>query len=374
MSVSSDWPLLCTVSTVKDTLDNVRHFVESNLASGADHMFVFLDEEDPEVEDYLTGREHVTAIRTDETYWAGVRPEELRRRQLVNANLVTTLLAPHESAAWLAHIDGDECLEIDKDELPRLPPDLRCMRLSVREAASTEFGDRHGKLFKKKLGPGNLEELVRLGVLTGPSNRLWLTGHLRGKTLIRPALDLEIRLHRVVRRQGLELPDHRHPSFRVLHYECVSFDEFVRKWTSHVRAGGAAFREERHVLFNAVNRVVSDETLDDRQRRDAMLALYRKHVEDPVDLLTERGFLKPWQEEWHTYHPLGLRPQDREGVDALLALLLAADKSTFEKGSGPSATIEVLLGASEQLGAEHRGLRARVAAAVAAAESRLAES
>src|SRR6478735_10433163 len=102
-------PLLCTVSTVKDTLGNLEQFVDRNLSSGADHMFVFLESEDPDVEAALRAREHVTVVRTDDAYWSGTRPEELIQRQLVNANLVNSLLTVLPSVDWLAHLDGDEC-------------------------------------------------------------------------------------------------------------------------------------------------------------------------------------------------------------------------------------------------------------------------
>lgn len=50
MGRADDLPLVCTVSTVKDTLHNVEAFVGRNLAAGVDHMFVFLDAPDPETQ------------------------------------------------------------------------------------------------------------------------------------------------------------------------------------------------------------------------------------------------------------------------------------------------------------------------------------
>ena len=79
--------LLCTVSTVKDTRSNLAWFVQANLASGADHMFVFLETDDPDVQELLDAEEHVTAVRTDEAYWGGERPDDLNQRQIVNADI-----------------------------------------------------------------------------------------------------------------------------------------------------------------------------------------------------------------------------------------------------------------------------------------------
>ena len=41
--------MIFTVSTVKDSLDNVRSFCQRNLSSGADHLIIFLDEPDAEI-------------------------------------------------------------------------------------------------------------------------------------------------------------------------------------------------------------------------------------------------------------------------------------------------------------------------------------
>src|SRR5690348_2586309 len=65
--------VLCTVSTVKDTRANVEQFVERNLRSGADHMFVFLEADEDGTLAFLRENPHVTAVRTDDAYWVGER-------------------------------------------------------------------------------------------------------------------------------------------------------------------------------------------------------------------------------------------------------------------------------------------------------------
>ena len=46
--------MILTVTTLKDTLPNVQRFVAGNLAGGIDHLIIFLDAPDPEVESWLT--------------------------------------------------------------------------------------------------------------------------------------------------------------------------------------------------------------------------------------------------------------------------------------------------------------------------------
>jgi len=52
--------LVCTVTTLWDTLPNVKNFVGRNLAAGVDHMFVFLDAPAPAVREYLSQVDEVT--------------------------------------------------------------------------------------------------------------------------------------------------------------------------------------------------------------------------------------------------------------------------------------------------------------------------
>ena len=46
--------MLFTASTLKDSPENVRFFVAANLASGVDHMFVFLDGGQPDAAGWRT--------------------------------------------------------------------------------------------------------------------------------------------------------------------------------------------------------------------------------------------------------------------------------------------------------------------------------
>ena len=86
--------MIATVSTVKDTLANVQRFVRGNLAGGVDHMVVFLDAPDPEVEAWLASQEHVTHVVADDRWWGGKRPADLNNRQRMHANITKALL-PH---------------------------------------------------------------------------------------------------------------------------------------------------------------------------------------------------------------------------------------------------------------------------------------
>lgn len=359
--------MLCTVSTVKDSRANVEQFVRRNLASGADHMFVFLEGDDAEVLDYLRAHPSVSVVVTDESYWEDERPDELTRRQLVNANLVNCVLSTIPGVQWLVHLDGDECLELEKPRLLALPPRVRCVRLQVLEAVSTEHGGRNVQLFKKKLGRRKLEKLVELGVIEAPHNRYYLSGYIIGKAAVRPALDLDMGIHRAHLKGGGDIPHRKDPRFRVLHYDSVSADEFVRKWTSHLHGGAVKLREERAALLRGVSTVLEAGLSDDETHAE-LRQLYRTHVEDPVDVLLDLGLLVRPRKKWHRYEPQPFAAAERRQVELLMDLLLQQPKSRFRAKGPRDASVSVMRDVRSQLGWRQRRVASRVDAAVERAD------
>lgn len=342
--------MLCTVSTVKDTRHNVEQFVERNLSSGADHMLVFLEGDEDGTHAFLQQHPHVTPVLTTTDYWGSWRPAELIDRQMANANVVNCLVSVLGTFDWLAHIDGDECLDIDVSALTLLAPDVRCVRLGVLEAVSTEEGGRGEERFKRRLKQPQLERLVRAGVIEEPTNISYFRAYTHGKAMTRPGLDVDIGIHRVQWRGGEALEHHKSPGFRVLHYASVSFEEFVRKWSAHVEGGATQVRDHRIRLKEAVARLIDDAGLDEADRRERLLTLYRQHVEDPVDVLERRGLLVQPPPDRHRHRPTLLTAAQLEDVQALMRALLPVDKRTFAVGGPPSLWPPMLREMSTRLG------------------------
>lgn len=319
--------LVCTVSTVKDTVENVRLFVARNLAAGADHMFVFLDDADPEVGAYLDGHEHVSSIRTGKRYWDGQRPKNLNVRQLVNANIVNALLAPFEEVRWLFHLDGDECLDVDRTALLSLTDAAQAVRLSTLEAVSQAAWDQPVDRFKRPLGKDDLRLLAVLGVLDRPHMRQYYNGHLSGKPGLRPSLDLSLRIHSVRDRDGKAVDAVSGEHLNVLHYESFSGAEFVRKWSAHLSSGREArVNVRKDQLRSAIAAVLDNDHLGPDRKRDLLLQIYRRHVEDDFATLDELGFLMTPSPAHHSHEPTGFPLEVERPLNALWKLLLAADK------------------------------------------------
>lgn len=312
---------ICTVSTVLDSVPNVTEFVARNLRSGADHMFVFLDGDLPDVRRHLTGVDHVTVVHTDDAYWRGARPPRLNSRQTINANLVNVLLSPFAGVRWLFHLDGDECLDVDRSELLSAPGTAAAARLSVLEALSDSDGNRDPEQFKRVPTPDELALLTILDVIPRPRLREYFHGHFAGKPGIRPTLDLRLRIHRVQDLAGRSVEELRSPGLNVLHYDCWSVDEFVRKWSAHMESGLGKFVGKRDLVRGAVAAVWANDRLDGPQKKQILASIYRSTFVDDAAALRELGLLVTPREEHHRYQPRGLPRGDGDAIHRLLGRL-----------------------------------------------------
>lgn len=284
--------MLFTVTTVKDSRANVERFVARNLAQGVDHMFLFLDAPDPEVEAFLEGHPHVTFTVTDKAYWGGDRPEDLNNRQVLNSNLVNGVLAPFAWATWLFHIDADEVVHLDRDRLlAEVPASRPFVRLESVEAVSQRHWDGEVTHFKRLLTPAELQLLAALDLIDEADNRAYFRGHTHGKLGVRPGLELRLQLHRVVDEDGDVLPPYTAPWLSLLHYESHDGEEFVRKWMAHVSAGTLRFRPHRERLLTALTTLVRIEGLTPERRHHYLMRLYDRWVQDDLETLDELGLL-----------------------------------------------------------------------------------
>lgn len=317
--------MICTVSTIKDTAEHIETFVERNLAAGADHLFVFLDGEEHGVAAQLRDRDCLTVVVTDDEYWQGDRLGWLNGRQRVNANLVNQVLAGLEFDTWLFHLDGDECLEIDRDELEDLPEGTRYVRLEPREAVS-QREQQPDTCFKRLLDRSELALLVALDVIPQPRNTAYFHGHVVGKPGLRPDSMLRLHLHDVTTPDGVNLEPHRSPALRMLHYESDTAAEFVRKWSRHVSGNVGGFRGNRAVLHRAVGALLRNEALDDGGREQLLLELYSRWVEDDLPLLRRLGFASPADAGRHHYRPRPLGEQQRRELQAQLEKALGQER------------------------------------------------
>lgn len=324
--------MLFTVSTVLDALPNVERWVRANQAMGVDHMVVFLDAPrrpgQPQVHDFLSAQHHVSVVRTDAEWWDGDRPRGLNVRQRINANLAVHALADTWGASWLFHLDGDEVFAGDRDVLAALPDETSAAWLSPLEAVSTFSPSRHPTQFKRLLDADDLDLLRVLGVIEQPTNQCYFHGHVLGRSGIRPGSGLRLTLHEAVDDEGHLAPRAEDPALRVLHYDSISGEEFVRKWRAMLGAGPVKYRPDRaptaRALQSLIGKDLPPETADRYLRR-----IYDVTTADDVDTLADLGLLEHVDPADAT-HPPGTGTDDvRAQLDRSLSSLAGLRKRDF---------------------------------------------
>lgn len=341
--------MLLTVSTVKDTLPHVERFVIGNLAGGADHLVVFLDAADPEVQGFLHAHPHVTCVRTDKTWWSGDRPAELNVRQRINANVVKAVLsrldwATSDGSTWLFHVDGDEIVQVDRDVLAAVPGSEQVVALSTLEAVSRKHWDGDPTWFKRLLGKDDLTLLATLGVIDKPHNGAYFHGHVDGKSGIRPTLDLGLTLHHGVDAEGTQLERYSHERLSVLHYESFSGEDFVRKWTSILAAGPRAnFRPGREPTAIALQTLIA-KGLTEEQAAPYLMRIFERTTQDDFDTLRDLGLLVQVDPRRGTHVPAEL-PGGARDLTAVLDGLRGTSKRPFHPDQ-PAAEVARLLDAA----------------------------
>lgn len=318
--------LVCTVSTVKDTLPRVQRFVRDNLAGGVDHMFVLLDAPARDVLGWLDEQPEVTAVVTDDVWWQGARPDQLNERQRINANAIRSALVEVGGADWLIHVDGDEVVQLDRARLAAAPTTAGAVRLGVLEAVAQPRWDDLPTWFKRPLDEPELTLLTTLGLIDKPRNGAYFHGHADGKCGIRPAADSWLTLHDPVDGAGHELATYVDAGLRVLHYESYSGEEFVRKWLAMAGAGRVRFRPARQAIHVAIKALL-DRGLPIEVTERYLMRIFEQTTADDFEALHELGLLVEVDPSQGSHRPAPV--PDPAGLKAAVAVVTAAPKRGF---------------------------------------------
>jgi Glycosyl transferase family 2 len=343
-AAASSGGLVVVASTVKDTLSNIERYVAGNLAGGADHLVVFLDDPDdhstPEVRAFLDEHPHVTCVVTDDVWWSDERPEHLNTRQRGNANVVKALASTLDWAEWVFHVDADEIVQLDRAVLDGVPASQPAVSLAPLEAVSRKSWDADPTWFKRQLEPDDLTLLKVLGVIDRAANGAYFHGHVEGKCGLRPTTDLWLTLHHVVDAGKHEIEAYDDAaSLRVLHYESYSGEEFVRKWSSMLAAGPLAnFRPAREPTAIAVQTLIA-KGLSPEQARPYLMRIFERTTEDDIDSLRDLGLLEYVDPRAGTHTPLALPDGS---LPELLDAVRREPKRPFHPGTPPDEVRKIL--------------------------------
>lgn len=358
--------MFAAVSTIKDTLPNAQRYVRENLANGVDHLFVYLDDDAPDVRGFLEQHDHVTVVRTDPTWWHGKRPHQLNVRQRINANVTRTLLAPFPEVAWLLHLDGDECAVVDRAQLRAVAGDVDALRLRPLEAVSRRRGRGSVTEFKRLLEPDDLTLLQVLGVIDEPENEAYFRGHVYGKSALRPRLDRWLSLHDVRRADRTVVRALESPWLRLLHHESTSRQEFVRKWTTLLDSGPKlSVRDTRNPTVTALRTLIGKE-LSEKQAEKYLSRIYERTTEDDVGTLRDLGMLEQIDPLAGAHQPATLPTGLAEQLGILLERLRDLPKWPFHTGETQHEAAEVVARAAADLAGSEPDLSRAVLATIPA--------
>lgn len=340
--------MIFAVSTVKDTVPNVEKFVRRNLAGGVDHLIVFLDDEQPEVEELLAASPNVTCIPTHRDWWHGERQAELNDRQRTHATLAVRTLSTFAWAHWMFHIDGDEVVHIDRNALSALADDVRAVRLSPLEAVAAFHADRDPTWFKPLLDEEQLVRLADLGVIERPKNSAFFRGHIAGKVGVRPSSDTSVAIHTAGdAAETMSFSAVEDPAYTMLHYESPNGDQFVRKWRALLESGGSVGQRMVRRRFGGEVKRLLVRDLPAEETAARLEHLYQEHVADDVETLHRLGLLQHHDPDSWAHNPETIPSSETRGWAEAVAQMRLAPKSAYLPPSRRDAPLERTPGRNE---------------------------
>jgi hypothetical protein len=341
---------IVTVSTIRDTVPNVRRFVGRNLSSGIDHMIVFLDQDQPELVEVLGSDPHVTVVPTaGDDYWLGHRPPKVDDRRKVNANLLNAALTVIPAVRWLVHLDADEAPLFDRARL--LACDARTVRFLTLEAvARQDRPEGDVREFKRVPTETELLALDRMGVIADPTPASYYRGHWAGKSATRPDLGVRISAHVPRDPGGNRLPSTEIlPDSFLLHYESYCLEDFADRWSDFdlEKYQRSNHRVTRKRLGLAAYGIINHPSLSDDAKDRYLRRLFERKVADDVAALRRLGMIVEVPEV--DVPPRPLPAAEVEALEDLLTALRPADKRAFLKDADEDAPVAELDRAAARL-------------------------
>jgi len=325
--------VIVSVSQVRDTLENIRLFVEGNLSGGIDHMVVLLDEPEPEVEEYLAGIPEVTHLVTDGNWWGAERPENMSHRLLLNWNTVSVLLTPFEDVEWLFHMDGDEIYRLDKDDLRQIPADHAGVIATNHEVVHRREWDGDPNWYKRPLNQNELSLLWLLGELKEPTPTEYFRGHsgnmFEGKPGIRPGFEVGFHWHQPMPLQeGLDVKIAGLESQVLLHLESPRLSDFLDRWHYHF-VGNRIYGKPLRVGTQNAAQALEDLGTPAEIRDEVLTEIFERTVPENLELLQKLGFAVEFDPRNGGQEPE--RELSAEFGEAFAAVLAATKEMSCER-------------------------------------------
>ncbi len=257
-------------------------------------MVVFVDDRaDDSIAEELAGRPGVVAIGA-RAWWgeSDPYPRRLNLRQRINANAGLDVLTRVDPTGWVFHIDGDEVLHLDKNQLLALPDDVHAVQLAPLEAvAQWEWAEDDVRLFKRLLSDEELDLLQVLGHLERSDNSYYFRGHITGKAGLRLGTEAWLGTHRIIDAHREPVPSFSADWLGLLHYESHTYREFVRKWTNLVTSGPPVVARHNRGRLGSAMRAEVWKSLSPAAADELRRELFTRTTLDDLPLLEGLGLL-----------------------------------------------------------------------------------
>ena len=225
------------VSTLRGSARDILGFAAHHLDLGADALYLFLDEENPQAFDALSSHPRIQVWTCDAAHWSWrkrQRPDKHQVRQTANASFMYR----RTDLDWLAHIDIDEFLWPARpiaDLLAAVPPDMPLARVRPVEAI-----DGDADLYKAfiPIGPDRDSIVQALYPTYGAFVLGGFLSHVQGKLFLRTGMThVSFRIHNVF--QDGEMLRHRYqlPETELCHRHAPDWDHWLRHYRFRLKQG-----------------------------------------------------------------------------------------------------------------------------------------
>lgn len=239
------------VSTVRTPIEDLRPYVLYHLNIGIDEIILFFDDPLDEGVDAFEQYSNVTSIACSTSYWNtnGGRPDYVVARQTVNVNNGAKMAAA-KKCNWLIHIDNDELINPLVDIKQVLAnTDGEAVRFTLLEAVSEDVRYEHifmPQLFRKQSKKRSIQVAKLLGCSNAFFGNSYFRGHGASKMAVRITPEIkQYGIHSAKKHHGM-LAVEKSEKLQLLHFDCVDFSTWMRKWKRRVDGTGTSNTLGKH--------------------------------------------------------------------------------------------------------------------------------
>ncbi|MEM1234561.1 MAG: glycosyltransferase family 2 protein, partial [Pseudomonadota bacterium] len=242
-----------TVTLADEPSELLLAFAAWHAALGASELHIFLDTPHRALGKALRTIPGVFVTQCDEMFWdanGGRAPMQTKRQ-----DIIAQMAYAEAEVDWLAHIDADEFLISNAsslEELKAVPGSVVGMRVPVRERVWLSPPETIFDGAFKVPVPGRLGlDRTILGPLSKYTQR-GLTGHTRGKTIVRTGRDLVLSIHGPREPETLNLMESQ--SLRLLHFDGLTPFHWLLKRLKYAAMPHAETKQRSdHYRWNQIN-------------------------------------------------------------------------------------------------------------------------